>query len=83
MYIACRLDTPVSATTKKPTQSDGILKYAQMTGLKPVLREIVELNLNTLILIIINANDVKRFIKNTNSGENVSQLCCLQKVQSK
>lgn len=61
---------------------NGILKYAQMTGLKPVLHEIVELNLNTLILII-NANDVKRFIKNTNSGKNVSQLCCLQKVQSK
>lgn len=61
---------------------NGILKYAQMTGLKPVLHEIVELNLNTLILII-NANEVKRFIKNTNSGKNVSQLCCLQKVQLK
>lgn len=61
---------------------NGILKYAQMTELKPVLHEIVELNLNTLILII-NANEVKRFIKNTNSGKNVSQLCCLQKVQLK
>lgn len=61
---------------------NGIQKYAQMTGLKPVLHEIVELNLNTLILII-NANEVKRFIKNTNSGKNVSQLCCLQKVQLK
>lgn len=37
---------------------NGILKYAQMTGSKPVLHEIVELNLNTLILTI-NANDVK------------------------
>lgn len=61
---------------------NGILKYAQMTGLKPVLHEIVELNLNTLILII-NANDVKRFIKNTDSGKNVSQLYCLQKAQFK
>lgn len=47
---------------------NGILKYAQMTGSKPVLHEIVELNLNILILTI-NANDVKRFIKTQTQGK--------------
>lgn len=52
---------------------NGILKYAQMTGSKPVLHEIVELNLNTLILTI-NANDVKEIHKNTDSEKYKSTM---------